>query len=309
MKPICYAATTALLSVALTSCFPEPETLSEENTDTESTITRAFIFHLKGAFETSYEDMTRTVRLESDNTAGMTDVWVLDYYDDDDNASTSSVLTQQLHQTTADESFGQPQMQLQYGHHDIVLVASKGTSPSLTGATDGSTTATLSWGKVMDTFALLYPVDVTSTSNGNRAPELQRIISGVTVQMTDEIPTVAATVDVVWQKSASITLPSLQIATPADGTQTLSFPSSYIGKTDKEFSVYTLISDADASADLTLTFRKSDQSVISTINIPSVSLRRNRMTHLAGKCFSTSASGIFSLSVSNTWSDALNLDF
>ncbi|MFW5617647.1 MAG: hypothetical protein ACOCNI_05435, partial [Prevotella pectinovora] len=163
----------AAMLATLTAC--EHYEFTEETTNDKGEIvaSKAFTFHLKGDFTTSFEEMTRAaVRLENDNTAGITDIWVLDYQD--------GKLLQQVHQVASDADFGHPQMNLTYGHHDVKFIASKGTVPVLSASA-------LSWQKVLDTFTLDYPVDVVASSNGNRAPELKRAIGGVKIVATDVV--------------------------------------------------------------------------------------------------------------------------
>ena len=128
----------AAMLAALTAC--EHYEFTEETTNDKGEIvaSKAFTFHLKGDFTTSFEEMTRAaVRLENDNTAGITDIWVLDYQD--------GKLLQQVHQVASDADFGHPQMNLAYGEHNIKFVASKGLNPTLTASA-------LTWAKVLDTF-------------------------------------------------------------------------------------------------------------------------------------------------------------
>lgn len=257
--------TTALAAFALTAC---------QQYEIHEVESRLFTFHVKGSFQTNYEDMSDTraaVRLEEDNTAGITDLWVLDYVD--------GQLKGQVHQTPQDEDFGHPSLSLSLGQEHLVqFVASKGEQPTLT-------TTALTWTKVKDTFTLSYPVTVTSTSNVNRAPELHRAVSGVEVRLTDAIATGTATITVGYDRSQSIALPSLAVATAAFRTQSFTIPSSWINDGPKAFITYTLCAD-DYQTDVDITAKDADGKVIASVTVPSVELRTNRMTVLTGSLFS-----------------------
>lgn len=288
MKKIMMIAATAL---ALAAC----ENAATDGSSLEEKVpTKQFTFHVKGDFELSYTEMSRATRLENGNTSGLTDLWVMDYMD--------GALVQKVHQSSTAADFGTVPLTLAYGQHNILFVASKGTTPTLSGDAVGSTAATLAWTKVMDTFTLAYPLEVTSSSNGNRAPELQRAIGGVTVHMKDAVPANAATVDVLWDHSKTLTLPSLSPATPQSGTTTLAFPADYIGHADMEFKVYTLVPDLGITTAVQLTFKDGSGNTISTRTIPNVEIRKNRITKLSGKCFTASdASVSFGVNVADTW--------
>lgn len=107
MKKILLMAT---MLATLTACDHYEFTEETTNDKGEIVASKAFTFHLKGDFNTSFEEMTRAaVRLENDNTAGITDIWVLDYQD--------GKLLQQVHQVASDADFGHPHMNLEYGEH------------------------------------------------------------------------------------------------------------------------------------------------------------------------------------------------
>lgn len=289
----------AATALALAAC---ENAVTDDSSAKEKVPTKQFTFHVKGNFEINYTEMSRATRLENGNTSGLTDLWVMDYMD--------GALVQKVHQSSTAADFGTVPLTLAYGQHNIIFVASKGTTPTLSGDAVGSTAATLAWAKVMDTFTLSYPLEVTSSSNGNRAPELQRAIGGVTVHMKDAVPANAATVDVQWDHSKTLSLPSLSPATPQSGTTTLAFPADYIGHADMEFKVYTLAPDLGITTTVQLTFKDADGNTISTRTIPNVEIRKNRITKLSGKCFTASTSTTsFGVNVVNTWQSDYDMTF
>lgn len=265
--------------------------------------TKAFTFHLKGDFSTAYEDMTRAaVRLENDNTAGVTDVWVLDYSPLPTSPDGEGVLVQSVHQHVGDNGFGSVPMSLTYGHHDIKLIAAKGADPALTASA-------LSWGRVKDTFVLDYPVDVVASSNGNRAPELKRAVSGVKLVVTDVAPANAKEITVEYERSQSLALPSLVAGAAAVSGVTNSVPDGWKSATteEKAFSVYTLCPTDEMTTDVHVKVVATDGSVISDFTIEDVSLKKNRMTVLTGECFGRGSG--FSVAIDDTWDEPLNSTF
>ena len=223
MKKILLMAT---MLATLTAC--EHYEFTEETTNDKGEIvaSKAFTFHLKGDFTTSFEEMTRAaVRLENDNTSGITDIWVLDYQD--------GKLLQQVHQVASDADFGHPNMKLTYGEHNIKFVASKGVNPALTASA-------LTWAKVLDTVVLDYPVDVVASSNGNRAPELKRAIGGVKIVATDVVKNGTQKVSVTMKRSLSLALPALAPNEATASANEFSITSSQWDKTGLSLTTYTL---------------------------------------------------------------------
>lgn len=281
------------MMLALSSCYSPIH--DNEETITETTEpTKAFTFHVKGDFTTNYEDMTRAaIRLEDNNTAGMTDLWVLDYCED-------GTLVQQVHQSSTDDGFGSVPMNLTYGKHDIKFVASKGTSPSLT---DNA----LSWTKAHDTFTLSYPVDVVASSNGNRAPELKRSVSGLKVIISDAIPANAKTIILtLGKRSQSLNLPDLTAATYSQSSVELDCTSNR-GVSGASAAIYTLANNEEWTSSASITVKDAQGAVITSVTMPDVELRKNRMTTLTGEVFNRTNG--FSVSIDNTWDNDLELTF
>lgn len=289
MKKILLMAT---MLATLTAC--EHYEFTEETTNDKGEIvaSKAFTFHLKGDFTTSLEEMTRAaVRLENDNTAGITDIWVLDYQD--------GKLLQQVHQVSTDTDFGHPQMNLTYGHHDVKFIASKGTVPVLSASA-------LSWTKVLDTFTLDYPVDVVASSNGNRAPELKRAIGGVKIVATDVVKNGTQKVSVTMKRSLSLVLPTLAPSEATESANEFSITSSQWDKTGLSITTYTLC-DEELTTDVVVTVTGADNAVISQFTVSGVSVKKNRITTLTGDVFGRGNG--FSVAIDDSWGEGLDITF
>ena len=289
MKKILLMAT---MLATLTAC--EHYEFTEETTNDKGEIvaSKAFTFHLNGDFTTSLEEMTRAaVRLENDNTAGITDIWVLDYQD--------GKLLQQVHQVSTDTDFGHPQMNLTYGHHDVKFIASKGTVPVLSASA-------LSWTKVLDTFTLDYPVDVVASSNGNRAPELKRAIGGVKIVATDVVKNGTQKVSVTMKRSLSLVLPTLAPSEATESANEFSITSSQWDKTGLSITTYTLC-DEELTTDVVVTVTGADNAVISQFTVSGVSVKKNRITTLTGDVFGRG--NWFSVAIDDSWGEGLDISF
>lgn len=284
----------AFCGILLAGC--QQVTIDENGHDTEvMEQVKKFTFHVKGDFTTSFEDMTRAaVRLENENTAGLTDVWVLDYVD--------GALVQQVHQTSTQTgiTFGSVPMSLTYGHHDIKFIASKGDNPVL------SATA-LAWSKVKDTFTLDYPVDVVASSNGNRAPELKRTISALKVVISDAIPADAKTIILtLGKRSQSLTLPSLSALPYSESSAEIDCTGNR-GVKGASAIIYTLAGDEEWQSTASIAVKKEDGTVITSFDLPEVTLKKNRMTVLTGEVFNRTNG--FSVAVDTSWEEDYSVNF
>ena len=219
----------------------------------------------------------------------MTDLWVFDFVGDD--------CVQSIHQTTADATWGQPQLSLTYGTHHVYFVASRGTTPTVNEVAN-----TLTWEKPSDTFWTDYEVTVVSTSNGNRAVTLDRVVTKLKVTATDEVPTGTATVEVTpttWYYGMNYRTGE---ATAASSSQArvVTVPASYIGTSGiLTVSIFGFSGSTEWTTDVDVRAKDGNSVVIGQGTISDAPFKRNRATEYSGSLFGTS--GNATVSVNDEW--------
>lgn len=278
-----------LSAIALTSCekmvLPEDEDTVIENKQTP--VEKKFTFTVKGDFNDSWKPVTRGY-LTADG-KDMTDLWVLDYMD--------GQLIQQLHQSdNTAENFGKPVMTLAYGKHHVYFVASRGTEPTLN-TTDG----TITWSSVRDTFWKDYEVTVVSTSNGNRAVTLDRVVTKLSMSFTDAISTDAATINftpATWYYGLNYKTGEPTVATTSH-TNTMTLPDGYAGRTDVSVSYFSISPSTEWTTDVTVNSKDADDNIIGQGVMEDVPLKRNRVTEYSGPLFTSG--GTMSLALNSDW--------
>ena len=287
----------ALAVATLTAC--EKEIITEEDATVSdgSAIekTKKFTFTVKGDFSNEWKPVTRGY-LSADG-KDMTDLWVLDYV--------GGQLVQQIHQSdNTAEDFGRPVMNLSYGTHHVYFVASRGASPVLN-TTDG----TITWSSVRDTFWKDYEVSVVSTSNGNRAVTLNRVVTKLMLAFTDAISNDAFSINftpATWYYGLNY-----KTGEPTDATtsQTVvtTLPDSYKGQSGVVLSYFSISPSDEWTSNISLNSKDGDNHIIGQANITSVPFVRNRQTEYSGPLFTSGGSMSLSLdgdwetSVSGTW--------
>ena len=288
-----------LAAMVLTACEKTIET--EENvdevitTDGKPVVGKRFTFTVKGDFSSEWKPVTRGY-ISADG-KDMTDLWLFDYVD--------GQLVQQLHQgdNTA-ENFGKPQMTLSYGSHHIYFVASRGAEPAL-----NTTNATITWSSVRDTFWKDYEVNVVSTSNGNRAVTLDRVVTKLVLSFTDAISANAKTIEftpATWYYGLNYQTGEPTTATVSQ-TNVMALPDGYAGRTDVSLSYFSLSPSGEWTTDVTIQSKAQNGDIIGDGNLPSVPLKRNRQTEYSGPLFSAGGEMVLTLNgewetpVSGTW--------
>lgn len=278
-----------LAAMVLTGC--EKEITSSDNVETSvsegSIVGKKFTFTVKGDFADDWKPVTRGY-LAADG-KDMTDLWVLDYVD--------GALVQQLHQSdNTAEDFGKPSMTLAYGSHHVYFVASRGTDPTL-----NTTNGTITWSSVRDTFWQDYEVSVVSTSNGNRAVTLDRVVTKLSLAFTDAVSASAATINftpATWYYGLNYKTGEPTAAITSQ-TNTMTLPDGYSGRTDVSVSYFSISPSTEWTTDVTVNSKDADGNIIGQGVIEDVPLKRNRVTEYSGPLFT--AGGEIALTLNGTW--------
>lgn len=283
----------ALAVATLTACEKEIITDEDATVSDGSAIekTKKFTFTLKGDFSNDWKPVTRGY-LSADG-KDMTDLWVMDYV--------GGQLVQQIHQSdNTAEDFGQPVMNLSYGTHHVYFVASRGSSPVLN-TTDG----TITWSSVRDTFWKDYEVNVVSTSNGNRAVTLDRVVTKLMLAFTDAISNDAFSINftpATWYYGLNY-----KTGEPTDATtsQTVitTLPDSYKGQSGVVLSYFSISPSDEWTSNISLNSKDGDNHIIGQANMTSVPFVRNRQTEYSGPLFTSG--GSTTISINDTWATSV----
>ena len=219
----------------------------------------------------------------------MTDLWVFDFVGDE--------CVQIVHQTTSDESWGQPQMSLTLGTHHVYFVASRGLSPTLNVGAQS-----IMWASVRDTYWKDYEVTVVNTSNGNRAVTLERVVAKLKLTVNDDIPSGASVLTVTpgtWYYELNY-----RTGEPCGASSgqeiSISIPASYVGTSGQlAASVFTVSVADEWTTDVSVAVKDGNGASLGSAAIADVPLLRNRSTEYSGNLFS--ASGNMVVSVNGDW--------
>lgn len=290
---ILMAVAVALLTACEKPIVSDEDTIGTVVVDDEGNAvpTKKFTFTIKGDFSDTWKQ-TRGY-LQADGRE-MTDLWVFDFVGDE--------CVQSLHQddNTADD-FGRPVINLALGSHHIYFVASRGATPTL-----NETAKTLTWATVRDTFWKDYEVSVVSSSNGNRAVTLDRVVTKMRITINDEVPAGCATLTIApetWYYGLNYTTGAV-IAMSGSTNHTVSVPSSYIGTSgDLTMSIFGFSGTTEWTTNMTITAKDVNEMILGNATINNAPFVRNRITEYSGNLFSSN--GGISASLNETWMTAI----
>ena len=233
---------------------------------------KKFTFTLKGDFSTDWAPVTRGY-MQADG-KDMTDVWVFDYMGDE--------LQQQIHLTNTEENWATPSINLAMGTHNIYFVASRGTTPTV-----NTTNKTITWVKPSDTFWKDYEVTVVSTSNGNRAVTLDRVVTRFRATVTDAIPMDCASITIAlasWHTGLNYQT-GAPVTAVTDYATVINIPGSYIGQTNTMLSLFGFSGADQWTTTITITAKTSGSDMLGTAIIENVPFKANRSTDYSGTLF------------------------
>lgn len=251
---------------------------------------KAIVFNCEGDFTLTTESMTRSGRraMEADGKA-MTDLWVLDYV--------GGTLVQQVHQTSTDEDFGTPTLNLDYGSHHVYFVASRGE-----GATFSTEGHNIAWTKPSDTFYKDFQITVSAGTSSAHNVTLERVVTRLRVTVADEIPAGIASITVTpttWYYGIDY-LTGGPAAAQASAPRTIVIPESKVGTTGStNVSIYGFSSATEWTTDVSVVAKDQSDAVIGTANIEDAPFKANRSTNYMGNLFVNA--GGFALALSSEW--------
>lgn len=245
-----------------------------ENYDLEPTPQKQITFALDGDWQLSEEAFATRAAVAGST---MTDVWVFDY--PDGATQPSSV----VHQTSADDGFGAPTLSLSYGSHTLYFVTSAGESPTL-----NTNAHTLAFGTVRDTFWKSVNVNVTSGTAANQSVTLDRIVTKVAIQPTDEVPASINSITIApatWYLTFDY-LTGLPTTATSDYSRTLTIPDSYKGTTNTlKANLLGLCGTSDFTTNISVTAKDADNNTIGYAAISNAPMKRNRASRFSGMLF------------------------
>lgn len=247
--------------------------------------TKKFTFTLKGDFSSEW----KTRGYLSADGKDLTDLWILDYM--------NGQLVQQLHQTNnTTDDFGQPVMNLAYGSHHVYFIASRGT-----GAVLDTDNHTITFTKSLDTFYKDYEVTVVSTSNGNRAVTLDRVVTRLRLTFTDVVDANAATINITphtWYYAWDY-VNGAPAGAATDQVVTLTIPDSEKGKTGLQVNLFGFSTATEWTTDVAINSKTTGGDIIGSATITNVPFKANRISELSGPLFGSE--GAMTLSLNTSW--------
>lgn len=208
----------------------------------------------------------------------MTDLWIFDYVDGE--------CVQQIHQENDDEDFATPSIALAHGIHHLYFVASRGIGADLS-TDDGIIT----WTSVRDTFWDDLELNVTSSSSGDQSVTLGRVITKFKMSVTDAVPVGCSSIIVepsTWYMGINY-LTGEAAEESDDVSVTISVPSSYIGTSQMQVSIFGFSDTYEWTTDVTVTAKDVNDEVIGSVIINDAPFKRNRSTNYTGTLFSESS--------------------
>lgn len=272
-----------LMGLLVAAC--EKPVLGEvENESEDVKLTKNFTFTVKGDFGSAI--FTRGY-LTADGQS-MTDLWVFDYMD--------GACVQTVHQISTDADWGQPKMSLSYGRHHVYFVASRGEGPTLDA--DGHT---ITWTGPRDTFWKDYPVDVVSTTNGNRAVTLDRVATKIKIIVNDEVPANCKQVTVTperWYYGWDYVNGAAVASQKTERAVTV--PESYVGTMGSlVVNIFGLSGADEWVTNVSVSAKDADGNIIGSAVISGAPFKSNRSTEYSGNLFGSS--GGLDVSINANW--------
>lgn len=226
---------------------------------------------------------------------------VLAFYDA--NGKEVYKTSQSKSSTATDASFGEFSFQLPVGNYTMVAIGRDvGTNDafSLTSPVHAAYTSE----RVRETFSAVQPVVIASTAAVSLNVTLNRVVTKLVVETTDNQPAGVAKIRTTYGAGSKGFNPTTGLALDNNGF-TLTNSVNATPGTTLAIKNFAFLAADEQEIDITLEVLDEKGGVLSTRVIPNVPFRRNRQTTLRGQLFSSK--GTFHLET--TWLPAIEIDF
>ena len=226
---------------------------------------------------------------------------VLAFYDADGKEVYKT--SQSKSSTATDANFGEFSFQLPVGNYKMVAIGRDvGTSDafSLTSPVQAAYTSE----RVRETFSAVQPVVITSTAAVSLNVTLNRVVTKLVVESTDNQPAGVAKIRTTYGAGSKGFNPTSGLALDNMGFTLTNSVNANPGTT-LAIKNYAFLAADEQEIDITLEVLDEKGGVLSTRVIPNVPFRRNRQTTLRGQLFSSK--GTFHLET--TWLPGVEVDF
>lgn len=269
-----------LVAVLATSC---DEVVLSEDDDISTKMMKNVNMRVNGDFGSP--TFTRSLMADGKE---MTDMWIFDYVDGE--------LINTIHQTADDSDFGEPNVLMEYGNHDLYFVASRGLNPDV-----DDVEHTITWSNVRDTFWKTITINVNSTSATEVDVTLERVVTKLKLNIQDKVPAGLVNVTITPEKwNYGINYITGEPASVDDSQISIDVPSSYVSTTGNlSVSVFSLSGTSEWTTDVTVTAKNSSNITVSSVHIDDVPLLSNRATVYSGNLFTSGST--FTLSLNDAW--------
>ena len=285
----------AAVTLLCLSCSKQVETLDNKPTATVSV-------HVSD-FTVAFSDLPGAGTRVTEDPADYAFVGelVLAFYDADGKEVYKT--SQSKSSTATDASFGEFSFQLPVGNYTMVAIGRDvGTSDafSLTSPLQAAYTSE----RVRETFSAVQPVVIASTAAVSLNVTLNRVVTKLVVESTDNQPAGVAKIRTTYGAGSKGFNPTSGLALDNMGFTLTNSVNANPGTT-LAIKNYAFLAADEQEIDITLEVLDEKGGVLSTRVIPNVPFRRNRQTTLRGQLFSSK--GTFHLET--TWLPAIEIDF
>ena len=299
MKFISYLMMAALCLMTL-SCSNEEQDVQKQ---TSENVLVPVTVHVDG-FSVSQEDFPATRATTDVGEYNGVKALTLAFYKSDGTEVFKH--TQLRDDNTTFTTFGDFTCYLPRENYTMVVIANGGDNAvTLT----NKTSATYGENRVMDTFAASKAVNITSTNVVNVTATLNRIVSAVAVQSTDNRPVGVTSIRLTYSKGGKSFNPTTGLATSNTGFVNLMGLSGNPGSTTY-LGGYLFLATDEQEMNVTIETLDADGAVLFSKTVNNVPLKRNQVTKLTGAIYTLDARvTASSFLISDGWLTENNVSF
>lgn len=203
-------------------------------------------------------------------------------------------------------TFGEFSCNLPVGNYTLVVIG-RGYSAGDVFVLSSPISAAYITERARETFCATQDVTVTNAASLDLSVTLSRVIARLTILSTDVHPASVTHIRTTYAAGGKSFNPTMGLATVNTGFAVIN-SGFWEGDGTLHISNYTFLATDEQTMTITLEALDADENVLSTKVIPSVPLKRNRVTTLSGQLFTADASAA-SFKVETDWIEGNTVEF
>jgi len=215
--------------------------------------------------------------------------------------------TQEIKQISTEKDFGNVNLVIPYGEHQLVIVGHNSTGEAIV---TSPTAISFIDDRITDTFHYYEAITVDKNTPEDLNVVLNRSVAKFELVATDIIPSDAKELHfTITGAGKALNSVTGMASETVKQEKTISIPSSYLNTKNNTFMFYSFLPENETEIEVIASARNTSDVSFQEETFTKIPMKVNRITRYTGEFFRNGASVTGNITVNNTWENNLEVGF